>query len=340
MQKKISIIIACRNEDKHIVNVLESIEKGSFPLADIEVIVVDGMSEDSTIKNIKKYQNSSELTITILENTKKKTPFAFNIGIRKAKGEIIIISGARFVFSFNYFKVVENVLNDNKNIGCVGGRIIHVYENETSKIISEAMSSSFGMGFGNFRTISEDTFTDTVTPPAFRREIFNEIGYFDERLTRNQDDDFSFRLIKNGSKILLKSNISINYTVRASYDKLFKQFKQYGYWKVFVNKKHKTVTTLRQLFPVLFVLSLIMFSLLGFYNSNFIYILLFELILYLVLNFTFAIQNSKFKHLFVFKKMFACTVLHIGYGLGYLEGIIHFLLLNKEPSIKNEELSR
>ena len=59
MQKKISIIIACRNEDKHIVNVLESIEKGSFPLADIEVIVVDGMSEDSTIKNIKKYINIS-----------------------------------------------------------------------------------------------------------------------------------------------------------------------------------------------------------------------------------------------------------------------------------------
>ena len=340
MLKKISIVVACRNEEDHVVNMIKSVENSLYPLENIEVIIVDGMSQDNSIENINKYALESKLTIKTLKNIKSKTPYAFNLGIKEASGDYIVISGARFVFSSNYFQVIHEVLEKQNEVGCVGGRIINVYSNKISEIISEAMASPFGMGFGNFRTIEEDTFVDTVTPPAFRKEIFEEVGLFDERLTRNQDDDFSYRLIKKGYKILLKSNISIHYTVRASFQKLFKQFKQYGYWKVFVNKKHKTITTYRQVFPLLFLISLILLPLLGFVSNYFFIFFIIELLIYLFLSVTFAIKKNNLHFSTIIKFVCTCLILHLSYGLGYLEGIIHFLVLNKKPASKNEELSR
>lgn len=338
--KNISIVVACRNEENNIVNLLKSIEKSDYDIGKIEVIIVDGLSTDNTISEIKSYQSHSELAIVLLENKKQKTPYAFNIGIKKSMSNIVVIAGARFVFSPNYFTVIEEVLNNNKEIGCVGGRIVNIYENKTSEIISQAMASTFGIGFGNFRTVVEDKFVDTVTPPAFRKEIFNEIGYFDERLTRNQDDDFSYRVIKAGYKILLKENISFQYVVRASFGKLYKQYKQYGYWKVFVNKKHKTVTTLRQVFPSLFLLSLIVLPILGLVFPIFFILLAVELFLYFTLNFIFAFNDNKFNFIKLLKQMYTCTLLHCSYGMGYLEGVVDFLILNRTPNSKNEELSR
>ncbi len=335
----VSIVIPCRNEKGYIEEVLCSIYENEYPLDLIEVIIVDGMSNDGTRELFPKFKAKYQ-QISIIDNLKQKTPFAFNLGIKQAKGDVIMICGARFLLSKNYINEIVDVLNNHNEIGCVGGRIINIYENATSEIISKAMSSKFGVGFNNFRTINKDVYVDTVTPPAFRKSIFTELGYFDEYLTRNQDDDFSFRLIKAGYKILLKSNISFKYYVRASYNKLFIQFRQYGYWKVYVNKKHKTVTTLRQLFPMLFLLSFPLFGVLNLLSSKFAYVFLFEILSYLLLNFIFAFKTSGLNLIWILKQMYTCFILHFSYGFGYLEGILDFIILNKIPNEKNETLSR
>lgn len=334
-----SVVIPCRNEINYIEEVLRSIYENDYPSDLIEVIVVDGMSNDGTREIFPELENKYP-QVSIIDNLNQKTPFAFNLGIKQAKGDIVMICGARFILSKNYIREIVDVLNNQSEVGCVGGRIINVYENANSKIISKAMASKFGVGFNNFRTIDKDVYVDTVTPPAFRKSIFEELGYFDEDLTRNQDDDFSFRLIKAGYKILLKSNISFKYYVRASFNKLFKQYRQYGYWKVYVNKKHRTVTTLRQLFPVVFLLSFPLFAILTLMNIHFVYVFLLEIGCYMLLNFIFAFQTNGFNFIHVFKQMYTCVILHFSYGLGYWEGILDFLILNKRPNKKNETLSR
>jgi GT2 family glycosyltransferase len=336
---KVSIIIPCRNEIGHIQEVLKCIYENDYPKELIEIIIVDGFSNDGT-RDLFPHILKENPNVNIIDNPKQRTPYAFNLGIREAKGDIVMICGARFLLSKNYIKEIVNVLNAHSEIGCVGGRIINVYENTTSEIISKAMASKFGVGFNNFRTVDKDLFVDTVTPPSFRKSIFEEIGYFDERLVRNQDDDFSFRLIKAGYRILLKSNISFKYYVRASFYNLFKQYRQYGYWKVFVNKKHKTVTTLRQLFPLLFLLSFPLFALLILINIKFAYVFLIEIFSYFFLNFIFALKTNAFNLTYIVKQMYTCFILHFSYGLGYLEGILDFILLNKKPNEKNETLSR
>jgi GT2 family glycosyltransferase len=340
INNKISVIIPCRNEVNYIENLLYSISESDYPINLIEVIVVDGMSDDGTRDLLFSIVNTIKVNIKVIDNKQKKTPYAFNIGIKASSGEFILIAGARFILSKNYLSEAIKAIVLDQKIGCVGGKIINSFDNKTSEIISAAMSSSFGVGFNNFRTVNEDKYVDTVTPPFFRKTIFSEIGYFDEQLTRNQDDDFSYRLIQSGYKILLKSNIHIKYHVRGSFYNLYVQYKQYGYWKVFVNRKHKVVTTIRQLFPVLFVISIILLTLLSFIFPILIYLLFFELASYIILNFLFASKDNGFNLINGFKQMYACFILHLSYGLGYLEGIYDFIFLNNIPNEKNEKLSR
>ena len=97
------------------------------------------------------------------------------------------------------------------------------------------------MGLGNFRTLSKSAYTDTVTSPMYPKKVFETVGLFDAQLTRNQDDDFNFRVLKAGGKIWFEADINLKYYVRSTFKQVRKQFFQYGYWKVYVNKKHKTM---------------------------------------------------------------------------------------------------
>jgi hypothetical protein len=215
----------------------------------------------------------------------------------------------------------------------VGGKIVNRYINKTGEYIAKAMSTSFGMGLGNFRTLSESGYTDTVTSPMYPMWVFQKIGYFDEELIRNQDDDFNYRVTMNGGKIFFHAGISLKYYVRGNLKNLWKQFMQYGYWKVYVNKKHKAVTTLRQLVPPLFVLFLmalpflfLISPLIGFIGLSFLGI---YILLGLLVTSRIAENVSEFNRIFVI-----FPILHISYGWGYLKGIAAFLIANRKPNDK------
>jgi GT2 family glycosyltransferase len=195
------------------------------------------------------------------------------------------------------------------------------------------------MGIGNFRTLNESGFTDTVTSPMYPYWVFDKIGFFDEELIRNQDDDFNYRIKKAGGKIFFDNELSLKYYVRGSYKSLSRQFFQYGYWKVFVNKKHKAVTTLRQVVPPFFVLYIFLW-LISLFGGKYIFILSsIPLLGYISLNFYFSIKfkDQKVKWFAIFKTY---LILHVFYGLGYLKGLVDFFLFNKKPSNKQKRLSR
>jgi hypothetical protein len=195
------------------------------------------------------------------------------------------------------------------------------------------------MGLGNFRTLEKSGFTDTVTSPMYPYWVFEKIGFFDEQLIRNQDDDFNFRVTKVGGKIWFESEISLKYYVRGNFQGLYRQFYQYGYWKVFVNQKHKAVTTIRQLVPPAFVLFLFVSPILMLLGSLFFWLTVSLYIAYILLGIYFASKMSKRAGEFfqIFKTF---PILHFSYGLGYLSGMINFLILRQKPSDKQKRLSR
>jgi len=338
MLPSISITIPARNEEKYIEKCILSILSADYPQEKIKIFVCDGLSTDNTREIVSSLSNKHN-NIQLIDNEKQTTPFALNLGLKASNCAIKIILGAHAEIDKDFIKNNVSVLNDYPEVGCSGGIIENVYENESAETIGLAMSSGFGVGNAHFRTGSKNGFVDTVAFGAYRKEVFEKIGYFDEDLIRNQDDEFNFRLLQNGFKIYLNSNIKSKYYVRASFSKLYKQYYQYGYWKVYVNKKHKAVTSIRQLVPLFFVL----FLFLGFTLSFFHWILgtLFSLgiLAYIVLGIVFASQKSN-----SFEKItgiaYTFFLLHFSYGLGYLVGIFDFIALAKGPRKSSQKLTR
>lgn len=335
--KSFSIIIPCRNEREYIEKCISSIEFQHYEKELIEIIVIDGLSTDGTREILSDLSQKND-RLRVFDNSKLYTPHSLNIGIKNAKNEIILRLDAHSELQNNYLFECDKILDENPDVVCVGGIITNEYSSNTAKSIGFAMSSIFGVGNAHFRTGTKEGYVDTLAFGAHRRFIFDEIGLFDEDLIRNQDDEYNYRIIKNGYKILLSKNLISKYYVRATFNKLFRQYFQYGYWKVFVNKKHRVITSIRQIIPLFFVFFLMLFPALLVLNQFLIYYFALFL-LYIVLAIFFALKKST--QLVVFLKiLFSFFILHFSYGLGYLYGLYDFILLDKRPSKLSKNISR
>ena len=336
---KIKVIIPCRNELGYIGKCLDSLVHCNQTGVELHVWVVDGMSDDGTRALVGEYAERYSF-IKLVDNQRKTTPYALNIGLEQLDYDIGIILGAHAVVDADFIINNARVLKHHPEVGCAGGIIHNVHENEWSEIISLAMSSVFGVGNAHFRTGGRSGYVDTVAFGAYRREVFERVGFFDEELARNQDDEFNYRLLQGGFKIYLDPAIRSDYYVRGSISKLYKQYDQYGYWKVFVNKKHGAVTTLRQLAPPLWV-----FFLLVGWTGVLIHPILGRMYavvvaMYVALAF-YTASRMPVKSLRKFMMLLRTFgVLHFSYGLGYLRGVIHFYFLGRKPSTHSERLTR
>ena len=208
----VSLIVSCRNEEKFISKCLDSLIKQDYPKEKIEILVVDGMSEDKTREIIKEYSKKFSF-IKLLKNHQKYTPFAFNIGIKKAIGEAIILIGAHAEYEKDYISKCVKYLEEY-NADNVGGILKTIPSNDSliAKAIAICLSHFFGAGGSYFRTGSKKPIeVDTVFGGCYKREVFNKIGLFNEKLIRSQDIELNRRLKVSGGKILLVPDITAYY---------------------------------------------------------------------------------------------------------------------------------
>lgn len=317
----LSVICPIYNEKKYIADCIDTILQQDYPKEELEVLFVDGMSTDGTRDIVSEYCQRYAF-IHLLNNPHRIVPPALNIGIRAAKGEVIMRLDAHAKYPTNYFSTLVERLHA-LNADNVGGvcRTLPVNDTPVCQAIAMALSSPFGMGNSYFRIGAEsEMLVDTVPFGCFHREIFDKIGFFDEELIRNQDDEFNGRIIKNGGKIFLIPSIVIDYFARDTVAKVAKMFYQYGLFKPLVNVKLGQPATVRQFFPLAFVLGLIIGLILSFVHPLFLILYILVLLLYLSLNFIFSI--SKTKHpLTLWHLMRTFITIHVCYGWGYLVGL-------------------
>ncbi len=321
MNELISVVIPCRNEVKSIEATVRAILDSED--VQVEVLVVDGMSEDGT-RDVLSRLETEDARVKMLDNPNKLTPFAFNIGCKAARGGYVQIAGSRNVMAKDYLYILKQHLDAHPEVACVGGDYQHVFDSDSGRWIAMAMESKFGVGGGNYRTMGRDSYVDTVGVPMYRTSVFQEVGYFDESLTRNQDDEFNYRVRQKGLKIQYVHAAKVTYLVRGSLKKAFQQYRQYGYFKVYVNRKHGAVTTMRQVVPAAFLTFLGLSLPLSLASENWARFTAWVLIVYALLGILLAGQR-----LLVMERvqvLAACFVLHLGYGLGYLQGIWDFIV--------------
>lgn len=335
LNPKVSVIIPCRNEESYIAKNIDAILSQDYT-GELEVIVVDGMSTDQTREIVSQYQDRR---VQLIDNVHQFTPQALNLGINHSDGELFIILGGHAFLEHDYVRKCVSQLTSNDELGCVGGQIINIFENEIGEIISKAMSSPFGVGNATFRVGGKESLVDTVAFGAYWKTIHTEIGGFDEELVRNQDDEYNFRLIKAGYKILFDPEIKSHYYVRGAINKLRKQYTQYGYWKVYVNKKHQTITTVRQLIPLFFVLGLILGTLISLMWTPFLWVFIPAIVVYVLMAIVCGFIQDK-SPLKALKIAGVFPILHLSYGWGYLVGLIKFILLGQRPSNQSKTSTR
>lgn len=319
----VSIIIPVRNEEKYISKCIESVLKQDFDRKNMELILIDGNSEDKTVEIIKNFMNEYDF-IKIYENPRKTVQYALNIGIKNATGKYIVRMDAHSEYADDYVsKCVEYL--EKTGAENVGGPMIAKGKTQIQNVIAASYHSPFAMGGGKFHDENYEGYADTVYLGAFKRETLLRLNMYDEHLPRSEDDDLNFRILENDGKIFVTPKIKSVYYPRNTYSAVFKQFFEYGLWKVAVIKKHKKPARLSHLVPASFVIFVILFSILSFFSAFARNIFLFVMLLYLVLNLYFSLKN---KHLSAFsdkiRLVWVHFILHISYGLGFLCGIFKF----------------
>ena len=307
----VSIIIPCRNEEKYIGKCFDSIIRQDFPKENLEVLVIDGMSEDKTEEIVAKYASKYSF-IKLLDNSKKFTPFGLNIGVKEAKGEIIIRMDAHANYEKDYISKCLKYLKEY-NVDNVGGVIKTLPAGDTilAKAIAICLSHPFGAGTSYFRIGSkEPREVDTVFGGCYKREVFEKIGLFNENLKRSQDIEFNLRLKRTGGKILLVPDIISYYYPKSNLEDFFLHNFEDGTWAVLPLKFVKTPLKLRHYIPLIFVLTLPL--------SIWPYI---PISLFFSAQIAFCEKDPRL--FFVMPLIFATR--HFGYGLGSIWGLVKII---------------
>lgn len=315
----VSVVMPLYNEERYIGNCIESLLLQDYARERMEWIFVDGMSKDRTVSIIESYRAEYPDLIKILHNPNKTVPYAMNIGIKEAMGKYIIRLDAHADYARDYISKCVHYL-DTVDADNVGGVAETKARSKFGNTIAKMLSTPFGVGNSQFRINGKSGYVDTVPFGAFRREVFEQYGGYDERLTRNQDNEMNYRIRKNGGKIFMADDIHLTYycrdTVKGICDMAFKN----GKWNVITMRFVPGSMGVRHFVPLAFLLSLL-FLIIGTCIWLPIGILLgSELVLYLVCDAFFSMKVAsgvgEFLTLLLLHFLF-----HITYGFGSLAGL-------------------
>jgi len=245
----VTVIIPMRNEADWLGRCLETVFAQDYPADRIEIIVVDGMSDDGS------YEFAVDLAsrrsdLKVLRNPARIVPSSLNLAIDEARGDIIARVDSHTMLEPDYISCGVEIL-ERSGADSVGGPMVKIGGGPVGDAIAVAMSSRFGVG-SYFQYASEEREADTVYMGMWPRSLFARVGLFDEELVRNQDDEFSYRIRKAGGRIVCSPAMRSLYQNRQSWIKLIRQFFEYGLWKTRVLQKHPAQMSLRHFIPPAF----------------------------------------------------------------------------------------
>ena len=320
----VTVVMPIRNEARFIERALRSVLAQDFGLDAMEIIVADGMSTDGTRDIVAAFQ-SHYPNLRLIDNPGRIAATGLNAAIGRARGKIIVRVDGHCEIATDYVSRCINHLAEENIIG-VGGPVETVGEDGFSAAVALAMSSNFGVGGSAFRTVKDRSLiVDTVAFPAYTRDTIVRAGLYDPEMVRNQDDEFNYRLGKLGGRILLASDIRSRYYSRSSAGTLWRQYFEYGYWKVRVMQKHPAQMRWRQFVPPIFVAVLLLSLSIAPFSGFAGWIFLFVVCLYVTLTLlasVLAVRKGRWQSLHMLPLIYA--TLHLSYGTGFIWGLVAF----------------
>ncbi len=315
---RVTLIVAMRNEARQIGRCVESLLAQDYPRDRLEVLFMDGRSTDAT-RDIVEAAIGSRPGFHLVDNPGQIQSKAWNLGIERARGDLIGIVSGHSELAPDYVSCcVETIERTGADL--VGGPARAESETLVGEAIALAMSTPFGVGGAEFRYATEESEVDTVFMGVCKRELYERIGGFDPEMVRNQDDELSYRLLEAGGRIVCNPAIKSVYRSRATRASLWKQYFDYGRWKVRVGQKHPAQLRPRHLVPALFVSTLGITALA--WRPMFTAIASTYVATTVAVSLSIARKANRYDVLPYLPAAFA--ILHVGYGAGFLKGLWQF----------------
>ena len=321
----VTVIMPIRNEGAFIDRSLGAVVDQDFPRERLQILVADGRSTDDTRARIQDLaRKHPEVTIEIVDNPGGIVPTGMNAALRKATGDIIVRVDGHTIVEPDYIRRCLDAL-ERTGAQCVGGRMDAVADAALGRAVALATSSPFGVGGARFHYSPREEEVDTVYMGAWPRELFQRMGGFDEEMVRNQDDELSYRIRERGGRIMLDPSIKSRYYPRTSLRTLWRQYFQYGYWKVRVMQKHPLQMKLRHFAPGALVATLAVTALASPFSAAARVALVTVASLYVAANLAasaWTARRADEGSAPWLPVVFAA--LHLSYGAGFLTGLVRF----------------
>ncbi|NNC99273.1 MAG: glycosyltransferase [Gammaproteobacteria bacterium] len=260
----VTVIIPTFNEESFIVECINSLVDGNYPLERMELLVVDGHSNDQTQKKVLDLAAEHGI-IKLLQNPKRIVPAAVNVAIAAATHDILVWVGAHAIYDADYLVNSVKVLVE-EDCASAGGIITPVGKSIVGKAIAAATASAFGVGKPKYRHADKRQAVDTVFGGCWRKENIVKIGGFNEQWVRNQDYELNCRLRELVGEIILDPGIRCQYYCRESIPALARQYYDYGYWRFRTFLKHPESFTTRQAAPLLLFAGILISPALSYFN--------------------------------------------------------------------------
>ena len=244
----VSVIAPCRNERDHVLAFCDAVAAQRLPAGvTLEVLVADGDSSDGT-RELLAQRCVQDPRFVLVDNPRRIVSTGLNACLARAQGEVIVRMDIHTDYDPAYLSECLAALA-RTGADNVGGPWRAEATGLTQRAIAASFQSRWVAGGARSRELGYEGPADTVYLGCWPRATFDRFGGFDETLVRNQDDEHNLRLSLGGARVWQSARIVSRYRPRASLAQLFRQQRQYGYWKPFVMRRHHQPAALRQLVP-------------------------------------------------------------------------------------------
>lgn len=319
----VSVILAVRNESGSIGRVLRQVFEQDYPCHLIEVLVVDGDSDDQTAETASAFSHRGR-TPTVIRLSERGRSQGLNRGIEVARGDVIVRIDARTSIPGDYIsRCVETLVRTGADN--VGGVQRPISKSRRQKAIGVAMSHAFGVGNSQFRLGKKSGFVDSVYLGCFRREIFDKVGLFDEQAAViSEDSDINQRIRVAGGRVYLNNEIVAHYYPRERFADLSKLYFRYGGARAGNLLKHRNLTSWRQVAAPSLLAAVALFTLLISVDDRFLFLAGGTVAIYggtnLAVSIALAIRHRSASLAPLLSCAFAC--MHFAWGLGFWKRLL------------------
>ena len=320
--RSISIIAAMLDEIEHVDDLAHDIAAQDFD-GELEVFVADGGSTDGSRQRLQALMEQLDVPFTLIDNPLRFVSPGLNLCIARATGDLVVRLDCHSRYPRDYVRRCAEAA-ESTGAWNVGGIAEPLGRTTLERAVACAMASPFG-GINWTRQGSSRREADTVFLGAFRPIAFEQVGPYDEAFVRNQDDELNLRIRLAGGKVVLDPAIKATYTPRGSLRAVWRQYRQYGFWKVAVMRKHRQPPGVRSLVPALFVLQLATVGGLATVSRTARLLLAADVGFYSLAAFSFAVRAVRQRGepaSLVPAVVLTFPCFHLGYGTGMLEGAV------------------